>query len=165
MVRSVRCTKNFFVRSSAAYTAAGGHLVTSFYLTHKRTVVFNIQRFHSVPIFFPEVSICRYMNVGQYTDLMFVHPTHSPQVPSYRGYYIIFLLLQVLCPETGWHVLPVVVDCITVIYFLLIKATKLCWEGKIIVCIQFVAQSLHFSDKLQHCVMCVHGIGGRKFCF
>jgi hypothetical protein len=73
------------------------------------------------------------MNVGQYTDLMFVLPTHSPQVPSHPGYYIIFLLLQVLCPETGWHVLPVVVDCITVIYFLLKEVIKLCWREKIIV--------------------------------
>jgi hypothetical protein len=75
------------------------------------------------------------MNVGQHTDLPFVLPTHSRQVPSYPGHHITFLHLQVLWPETGWHVLPVVVDCITAIYFPLIEAIKLCWRGKIIVCI------------------------------
>jgi hypothetical protein len=97
------------------------------------------------------------MNVGQYIDLLFVCPTYSLQIPSYLGHYITFLHLQVLWPEIGWHILSFAADCTTKIYFPVLGR-------EIIGHIQFVTQSFHVSDKVQHCAMGRCDVTGGKFC-
>jgi hypothetical protein len=53
-----------------------------------------------------------------------------------------------------------VADCTTAIYFPLIEVIKQCYGGEIIV---DMAQSFHFSDKLQNGAVGRRGISGSKF--
>jgi hypothetical protein len=113
----------------SADTITGGHLVTFVHITHMGIVILNDQKFHGIARFISVVSFCCWgmMYVGWYIDLQFVLPASTPQFPSYLGHYITFLHLQVLQAKIGRHVLSVVADCTTVIYFPFIEIIKQCF--------------------------------------